>query len=65
MTTVEALLALNMLPGIGPVRVRRLLEAFGEPVRILTASASEVRRVQGFGEELTGILTKWQNYTDS
>ena len=30
MTPQEALVALNMLPNIGPIRVRRLLEAFGD-----------------------------------
>lgn len=64
MTEREALIALNLLPKIGPVRVRRLLEAFGSPERILMARADEVRRVEGFGEELTGVLTKWESHTD-
>ena len=31
MTQTEAFIALNMLPRVGPVRVRKLLEVFGSP----------------------------------
>ena len=35
MTHTEACIAINMIPKLGPVRLRRLLEVFGEPVAIL------------------------------
>ena len=37
MTPREAYLALNLLPRIGPIRVRRLLDHFGTPQAILGA----------------------------
>src|ERR1051325_8983781 len=60
MTPTEAYLALNMLPNIGPVRVRALLEAFGEPQAILCATASQLRKVHGVGEEVADSITRWQ-----
>ena len=56
MTPLEALVALNMLPKIGPVRVRRLLEAFGDPAAILGAAKDRLMRVDGIGEETAKIL---------
>jgi len=38
----EAFLALNMIPKLGPVRMRRLLDRFETPQRILVASAAEL-----------------------
>ena len=35
MTYTEACLAINMIPKVGPVRMRNLLKVFGEPQNIL------------------------------
>ncbi len=64
MTRTEAYLALNLLPKIGPVRVRRLLEVFGSPERILTAKAREVLGVEGFGAELAETVAGWESRVD-
>ena len=64
MTSLEALVALNMLPKIGPVRVRRLIEAFGDPASILRAPKDRLMRVDGIGEETAKILTGWQSLVD-
>ena len=64
MTRTEAYLALNLLPGIGPVRVSRLMERFGSPEAALRAPAAEIARVNGFGAELTELLSKWQENID-
>lgn len=64
MTRTEAYLALNMLPGTGPVRVRRLLEVFGSPERILGAKAAEIMRVDGFGSELAESISRWESQVD-
>ena len=64
MTEKEALVALNMLPKIGPVRVRRLLEAFGKPTAILGAAKDRLLRVDNIGEETAKILHAWQEYAD-
>jgi hypothetical protein len=64
MSPLEALVALNMLPRIGPVRVRRLLEAFGDPSAILKAPEELLKRVDGIGQETAGIIRAWQDHAD-
>jgi len=64
MSPLEALVALNMLPRIGPVRVRRLLEAFGDPSAILKAPEDLLKRVDGIGHETAGIIRAWQDHAD-
>ncbi len=65
MTSREAIVALNQLPKVGPVLVRRLLEAFdGDPVRILGAPKDKLQRVDRIGPEIAGILHNWQDHAD-
>lgn len=60
MTSKEALVVLNMLEGIGPVIVRRLLEVFSSPERILSTSRGKLLQVPGVGEEIAGALCAWE-----
>jgi DNA processing protein len=64
MNATEACIALNMLPTMGPVRLRALLKVFGAPDRVLTAKRDELRRVEGFGNEVADQITSWQNIVD-
>ena len=64
MTSQEAIVALNLLPKIGPIRVRRLLEVFGDPASILGASKDRLMRVDSIGEETAKILHAWQDHAD-
>ena len=47
----EALVALNMIEGVGPIRLRQLLESFGDPAAILRASKLQLASVRGIGED--------------
>ena len=47
----EALVALNMIEHVGPVRVRQLLEQFGDAPAILGARKQDLLRVPGIGED--------------
>ncbi len=59
-TERQALLILNALPEVGPVTLRRLMDAFeGDPRRILAAPASELKRVQGVGDTVANVLKNW------
>lgn len=60
----EAYLALNLLPNIGPIRVRRLLERFGGPRGILAAGVAELLSVPGIGEEMATQIADWENRID-
>lgn len=61
---LEPLLALNQLPKLGPVRIRRLLEAFGSAEKILSSPKDRLIRVDGIGPELSGIITDWESHAD-
>ena len=54
---------LNLLEGIGPVRVRQLLEFFGEATKVLQASRAALMRVKGIGDDLAGTIVEWQSTT--
>lgn len=58
------LLALSLIPGIGPVRVRRLLEFFATPELILSASPDLLRKVPGIGAELARQIANWESVTN-
>lgn len=64
MNETEALLVLNMLPKIGPVRARRLMEACGGATAVLKAGVSTLQRVNGIGPETASIIHQWENNTD-
>ena len=49
MTEKEALIALNMMPGIGSVTVLRIMEQFGSAASIFDLSEVELASVQGVG----------------
>lgn len=61
---MHSLLALNSLPKIGPIRIRRLLDHFGDADAVLSAPKHQLVRVDGIGEETATILTKWQDFAD-
>jgi len=60
----EALTALNLIEGVGPVRVRQLLEAFGDAPAILKAGRSQLLRVHGIGEEVASAISGWEKTID-
>ncbi len=64
MTDTEAAIILNMLPQVGPVRVRRLAERFGSPSAILGATGSALRGVEGIGPEVSSVITSWEEHSD-
>jgi DNA processing protein len=64
MTPTEACIALNMLPTMGPVRLRKLLEVFETPERILTAKRDALRAVEGIGREVVDQITNWETLVD-
>ena len=64
MTDTEACIALNMVPHLGPLRLRKLLERLESPQRILGASASELQKVDGIGPEIAATLARWQDAID-
>jgi DNA processing protein len=64
MDTREALITLNMVEHVGPVRARLLLEHFGDAPKILAASNSELLRVRNIGEETAEAIATWEKSVD-
>jgi DNA processing protein len=64
MNSTEACIALNMLPTVGPVRLRKLLEVFETPERVLAAKREELRRVDGTGGEVADQISNWESIVD-
>ncbi len=60
MDSREALVALNMIDHVGPVRVRQLLEHFGDAPAILKASRPQLLQVRGIGEETAEAISAWE-----
>src|SRR4029453_10864588 len=64
MNSTEACIALNMLPTMGPVRLRKLLGVFCEPERALAAKRDELRRIEGIGNEVAEQISNWESVVD-
>jgi len=64
MNSTEACIALNMLPTVGPVRLRKLLEVFKQPQQILGATRNELRKVEGIGSEVADQIAGWESIVD-
>jgi len=64
MTPTEACIALNMLPTMGPVRLRKLLEVFETPEAVLSAKRDALRAVEGIGREVVEQILNWETLVD-
>jgi len=64
MDSREALVALNLIEGVGPIRVRQLLEHFGDAPAILRASKQQLLQARNIGEETAEAIAKWEKSVD-
>src|ERR1700719_3380602 len=64
MNSTEACIALNMLPTVGPVRLRMLLQIFKEPQNILAAKRDQLRKVEGIGKDVADQISNWESIVD-
>ena len=64
MDSREALIALNLIEHVGPVRARLLLEHFGDAPKILAASKSALLRVRNIGDETAEAISTWEKTID-
>ena len=64
MDSHEAHVALNLIEGVGPVRVRQLLEFFGDAPAILKASQSQLLQVRGIGADTAEAISNCEKSAD-
>ncbi len=61
----QGVMVLNAVPGLGPVRISRLLDAFaGSAAAVLEAPASALRQVEGIGPETSAAIVSWRSHFD-
>jgi len=53
-----------MIPDLGPVRLRRLVEAFGSPRAILEANGADLRAVKGVPQGVADAIRSWEQEID-
>lgn len=61
----EALITLNLIPGLGSVRIQSLLECFGSAELVLAAPAAMLAQVPRIGPALAAAIADWRNCTDA
>lgn len=61
MTPQEAAITLNLIPGLGPVRVMRLMQVFASPELILEAPASMLVGIPGIGPQMARLISSWRS----
>jgi DNA processing protein len=64
MDSREALVALNLIEGVGPVRVRQLLGHFGDAPSVLAASKSRLLQLRGIGDDTAEAIAHWEKSAD-
>ena len=64
MTYTEACLAINLIPKVGPVRLRNLLKVFAEPENVLNAKVDRLAGVEGIGPEIARRIATWESDID-
>ena len=53
-------MALNLIEGVGPIRVRQLVEHFGDAAAILQASKQRLLQARNIGEETAEAIAGWE-----
>ncbi len=65
LTPKEALITLNLIPGLGSVRIQALLEFFGSAELVLQAKETMLSMVPRIGPGLARAIADWRNCTNA
>lgn len=63
-TPREALIILNLIPGLGSIRIQSLLEFFGSAELVLAAPAQLLAQAPRIGERLASAIANWRQCTN-
>lgn len=64
LTPREAFITLNLIPGLGSVRIRSLLDFFGSAELVLAAPVNMLVQVPRIGPALAAAIADWRNCTN-
>lgn len=56
----RALVALSLVPGVGPGRIRALLARFGSAAAVLAASVRQLKEVPGLGPQTAAAIARFE-----
>ena len=65
LTPLEALVTLNLIPGLGSMRIQALLEFFGSAELVLSAPENMLAMVPRIGPRLAAAIADWRNCTNA
>ncbi len=65
LTSQEALVTLNLIPGLGSMRIQALLEFFGSAELVLHARENMLAMVPRIGPKLASAIADWRNCTNA
>lgn len=65
LTPHEALVTLNLIPGLGSMRIQALLEVFGSAEQVLHAPERLLAQVPRIGPRLAAAIADWRNCTNA
>ncbi len=65
MSEIESLVALNMVEGLGPITIRRLVNAFGSASAAFAADSAALARVEGIGPVLAARIAAGRSAADA
>ncbi|MEM0964132.1 MAG: DNA-processing protein DprA, partial [Bacteroidota bacterium] len=60
----RALIALSLVPGVGPGRVRALLAALGSATAVFEAPAHRLVRAEGVGRQTAEAIASWSDHAE-
>ncbi len=64
MTDREAYVALNMMEGLGPIKVRALIDVLGSPQAVFEVEGNALLRVRGVGQKLCASILAQRDEID-
>ena len=53
-------LALHLVPGVGRITFKKLVESFGHPRQVMQATSGQLMRVSGIGPKIAQAITGFQ-----
>lgn len=65
LTPHEALVTLNLIPGLGSMRIQALLEVFGSAEQVLHAPERFLAQVPRIGAKIAAAIADWRNCTNA
>jgi DNA processing protein len=63
-TDKDAYIILNLIPGIGSVKIKELISIFSSPTNLLNASEQELDKIKGINKNIKETLSNWKTTID-